>query len=450
MAAQLGRIVVRVIDTSGNAVSGVSAEVRKQGATTSSTEASNNTTVDVHNPGGIAVNDTVVINAGGTDSATTRSVSTVAATIITVGGLGHIWANGDRLSPADNFPTIYSDSAGADSLSNPMTTDSSGEAFCWAEIAPYDIHLSGGGITQKLMIDVVPMGLDRATANTITTGSQAVYIRDTQQALASGDVHTSFRVNGSQVFKIDYQGGFTAAKASAITAGGLTLTADDLTFGATNSRIVPGATSLAFRNTANSASNIAITDAGAVTIRAGVTVTTGGATITAGGLTVTAGGATITAGNFTVTAGDIIMAATASQLVPGATSFAIRNTADDTDNLLVEDDGDVTIIKGLKVTKLIQHGAFIDATRNGTELTIGDSNNVKMVTSGGNVNTISGGVDGKIITIIKTAGSNENILDGTIKLAGGIAFQPAAATFDTITLIYDGTQWVEMSRSVNA
>lgn len=373
MAAQLGRIVVRVIDTSGNAISGVSAEVRKQGATTSSTEAGNNTTVDVHNPGGIAVSDTVVINSGGADSGITRSVTVVAAAVITVGGLGHVWANGDRLSPADNFPTIYSDSAGADSLNNPLTTDSNGEAFAWAEIVPYDIHLSGGGITEKLMIDVVPMGLDRATANTITTGSQSVYIRDTQQALASGDVHTSFRANGAIIFRINYQGGFLAEKACTIAAGGLTLTADDLTFGATNSRIIPGATSLALRNNANSASNIAITDAGAVTIRAGVTVTTGGATITAGGLTVTDTGITLTAGNFNLTVGDIVMGAGASQIIPGTLSFAVRNNADGADNLLVEDDGDVVVRKILKVDDEVRIGGDTGGLANFTTFTNADT-----------------------------------------------------------------------------
>ena len=447
MAAQLGRIVVRVIDTSGNAVASVSAEVRKQGATTSSTEASANTTVDVHNPGGISVSDTTVINAGGADGATTLSVSTVAATVITVGGAGHIWANGDRLSSADNFPTIYSDSAGTDSLSNPMTTDSNGEAFCWAEIAPYDIHLSGGGITEKLMIDVVPMGLDRATANSITTGSQEVYIRDTQQALASGDKHTVWKDTGTQIFAIDYQGGFVASKASTIVAGGLTITADDLTFGATNSRIIPGATSLAFRNTANSASNIAITDAGAVTIRAGVTVTTGGATITAGGLTVTDTGITLTAGNLTVTAGDIVMAATASQLVPGATSFAIRNNADDTDNLLVQDGG-TTIPINLKPSKNVLYkdvGTFVISVG---IITLPDGNVFTVTGNNSNTGGITAGSanNGRVIMIIGAATTATfNDATSNLKLAGSIT----VGTDDTITLVCNGTNWYEIARSVN-
>lgn len=123
------------------------------------------------------------------------------------------------------------------------------------------------------------------------------------------------------------------------------------------SRIVPGATSLSLRNHANGADNLLVTDAGAVTVRAGLTVTAGGLTVAAGGLTVTAGGATITAGGLTVTAGGatitagaLTMGAAASQLVPGATSFSIRDHASANDNLLVADAGTVTIRAGLTIT----------------------------------------------------------------------------------------------------
>ena len=66
-------------------------------------------------------------------------------------------------------------------------------------------------------------------------------------------------------------------------------------------------------------------------------------TISTGGLTVTAGGATLTAG-------DLTMGAAVSRLIPGATSFAVRNTANTLDNLLVTDAGDVTVRNNLTVT----------------------------------------------------------------------------------------------------
>ena len=58
-----------------------------------------------------------------------------------------------------------------------------------------------------------------------------------------------------------------------------------LTFTDASAQIIPGATSLLFRDTANAATNLSITDAVAVTVRAGITITTGGLAITAGAVT---------------------------------------------------------------------------------------------------------------------------------------------------------------------
>ena len=65
------------------------------------------------------------------------------------------------------------------------------------------------------------------------------------------------------------------------------LSAFRLLFGAAVSKLVPGATSFSIRNNADNADNLLISNAGAATVRAGLTVTAGGETITAGGLTVT-------------------------------------------------------------------------------------------------------------------------------------------------------------------
>jgi hypothetical protein len=90
-----------------------------------------------------------------------------------------------------------------------------------------------------------------------------------------------------------------------VSSGDLTIDAGDLVFTKTSAHIVPGATSILIQNNADNATNILITDAGAVTIRAGLTITAGGLVVTAGGLTVTADGLTVTAGGLTVTAGGI-------------------------------------------------------------------------------------------------------------------------------------------------
>lgn len=156
-----------------------------------------------------------------------------------------------------------------------------------------------------------------------------------------------------------------------ITAGGLTvasgnvaLTAGNLTFGAASAKIVPGATSFLIRNNADSASNIAITDAGAVTVRAGLTVTAGGATITAGGLTVSAGATSVqafTCTSFTTAA--ISATSTTIKLVSGSTDIQFRNNADTGTTLLYTDSGPYFKVGSTTVLTdfgLPAHGATTD------------------------------------------------------------------------------------------
>jgi len=69
--------------------------------------------------------------------------------------------------------------------------------------------------------------------------------------------------------------------------------AGDLTFSKTSAEIVPGATSLLFRNNADDATNVSIADAGAVSTRAGVTAVTGNFTATAGSFVASASGQTL-------------------------------------------------------------------------------------------------------------------------------------------------------------
>lgn len=84
-----------------------------------------------------------------------------------------------------------------------------------------------------------------------------------------------------------------------IGTGSATTVAGNLVFSAAAAKIIPGATSLTFRNNADNASNIAITDAGAVTIRSALTVNAGGLSVNAGGIA--------SSGNLTNTSGDVIL-----------------------------------------------------------------------------------------------------------------------------------------------
>ena len=62
---------------------------------------------------------------------------------------------------------------------------------------------------------------------------------------------------------------------------------------------------------------------------------------------------------------------------------------------------------------------------------------------------IADGVDGQIIILQGTSDANTVKLDdGTgLQLAGGVSFTLGAN--DTMQLIYDGTDWIEVSRSDN-
>lgn len=87
---------------------------------------------------------------------------------------------------------------------------------------------------------------------------------------------------------------------------------------------------------------------GGLTVSAGLIVSAGGATIT-GGLTVVTGVLTISTGGFTM-AGPLTLTAAASQIIPGATSFSVRDTGNANDNLLVSNAGLVTARAGLVAT----------------------------------------------------------------------------------------------------
>lgn len=135
-----------------------------------------------------------------------------------------------------------------------------------------------------------------------------------------------------------------------VFSAGVSLTGT-LTMATAASKIVPGATSLSLRNNADSADNVLVSNAGAVTIRAGLTVTAGGATITAGGLTVSAGttavGDLTVSGSFTPAgisiAGNLTMSGASRKLISSTSSLVFRNSGDTTTWLSYTDGGNVTL-----------------------------------------------------------------------------------------------------------
>lgn len=104
-----------------------------------------------------------------------------------------------------------------------------------------------------------------------------------------------------------------------VSSTGVTNTGN-LTFSAASAKIIPGATSLLFRNNADSATNLSIADAGLVTV--GV-------------------------GNLTLTAGNLTFGAASAKIIPGATSLLFRNNADNATNLTITDAGALTTRAGI-------------------------------------------------------------------------------------------------------
>lgn len=97
-------------------------------------------------------------------------------------------------------------------------------------------------------------------------------------------------VSGTSSLDGTTTGALSATANSGVSGDWTILSPGRLVFTALAGKIVPGATSISHRNNADSADNLLITDAGAVTIRNGLTVVAGGGTISSGVFSVPFGG----------------------------------------------------------------------------------------------------------------------------------------------------------------
>lgn len=264
--AQLARLIWTVADpTTGLPVSGASVEVRKQGATVDGLHSGATTSFTVNDPGAIAVSDLVQAVIGGL----TRSVSSLTATNVTVGGPGFAdLADDTRLFVSSPLPTLFNDAQGAETIANPLTTDANGLVKCWIVGGKYDLLVSAAGVlATTLYEDVATTGGEQHQSTVFNSGTIPAWVFDSLRELVATQPIASFRRATVDRFRIFGDGSWRSVAGGTIDAGGLVVTAGDLTFGAAASQIIPGATSLALRNTADSADNMLISDAGAVTFR---------------------------------------------------------------------------------------------------------------------------------------------------------------------------------------
>jgi hypothetical protein len=308
---QYGRIQRTYQDSQGRPISGLNITVRKQGATVNGLHGGAHTSFAVNDPGGITSSPQDQLQVG-IDTSVTRAVSSVAATTIVVGAAGFTDVADDaRLTPTTNLPTLYNDAQGGETITQPLQTDANGEVVCWAPIVPYDLYTPGNAnYAARLIQDVVPEGQEYVVSNIFPSASSVAFQRDTLRAQVSGSKLERWLSAGVEKFYIGLSAGLgpvlpahtvtgTLTATGSLVAGAAVAAATDvsagndvvaerdlvastrdvriiagiLKFSAAASRIVPGATSLALRNNANSADNLLISDAGAATIRAGLTVT---------------------------------------------------------------------------------------------------------------------------------------------------------------------------------
>lgn len=179
--AQLARFQRHVLDTLGNAISGASVTVYREGATINGNQSGTSPlTVTVRHRGKIAAADTVFI---GTTTGTTYSVDSVTTTTVVISGfVGTLNVTaGDRIVPSNSQPTLYGDDSGGATTTNPLTTSATGYAQCYLEYGAYDVIVSGGGSTTTLFQhNVMPT---EAPARSFYAESYGLTVAGVQMAL---------------------------------------------------------------------------------------------------------------------------------------------------------------------------------------------------------------------------------------------------------------------------
>lgn len=219
--AYLGRFEVTIQDSSGNAKSGISVDIRKRGAIVNGAQGS--AVINVFDPGGIVAGDTIQVN--GIDS--TMTVTAVTATTISVPSLVGV-SDLDILLPTTNVPPTFKDSTGTSAKTNPLTTNANGVAFCYMKGGMYDAFVSGTGITSQIIKDIFVGGDSRLSAE--FTAPQFIF--DTLRTVASSDKVFSIRNNTTERWYVrgdGKQGATTFVGALTVDTGGISVTAGGLT-----------------------------------------------------------------------------------------------------------------------------------------------------------------------------------------------------------------------------
>ena len=214
--AQLGRFYHFVQDGSGNAISGQSVTLYREGATISGNQSGTSPlTITVRHRGKIAAADTVFIE---TVTGTTYAVDSVTATTVVVSGFAGTLAvtDGQRIIPSNTKPTLYSDDQGGATAANPLTSSATGRVSCWMETGAYDFIVSGAGVTATAHIGLVTVGeapavvfsgeTDSATAIAHALDTKFALLTVSGTNVAGGAKLFTIRNNGTEKLSVDWDG----------------------------------------------------------------------------------------------------------------------------------------------------------------------------------------------------------------------------------------------------
>lgn len=269
----------------------------------------------------------------------------------------------------------------------------------------------------------------RFEASSITTGTTRVMTApDTNQILAGRDVNNSFSVSQTVTNALDANLILLVqnTNGAGTAAAGVVRIAGDV-----------AALSMIGHGSARVVARCGITLGNWVELFAtagnGILIDTTGATPIVLGTNNTER-ARVDATGMQITAGTLRFSPAASQIVPGATSLALRNNADSADNLLVADNGDVTIRGDCSMDALT---ATEDSTitGGGTALSVNGTNAASGVVvfdvqySGTAVFEVTGDGDGHFDNNLDVDG-NLNV-DGDTTVDGSLRLGPATARLFT-------------------
>ena len=274
-------------DTRQIAAASATVTVYAEGAWANGTSSIADTATDnipVHDIGSVIAGNNVKIFSGNALSTAIGNVNSFTATTInvTVSGGTLSWSDGDRIVVIDAV-TLYSDDAKAETKTNPLTADSNGFAFGYTQETEVDYIVSGTGITTTLFPDksvvrqesIVSSELDSATATGFSINTLHTYS-------TSGAKLASIQNNDTEKFYIDKDGDVWTK--TGVFVSGVANSGTNIGFDLDVDAAFTGTTKL-LRITNNTVETFLIEDDGAWTSQAGGTIVAGGLAITAGNIT---------------------------------------------------------------------------------------------------------------------------------------------------------------------